>query len=273
MTSVIDILDLIPTTEHAAIFAGTSLYNAAPAINAAIASPGRKRLVFPPGQVALASQIFLMNNQNNIDVVGSQTNLFMLGTAQGGSATAAAFWIEDCWTWSVSGFRIDGNKANRVSSSAQPLVTILFSGEFIMRDTKVVLSSTDGISVGYNNPSDAGAYCREGLFDNVHCEANDRNGWSVDGARHIRFQNCRSRGHTGVNPRSGYALEPSSSVLPNQNISFVMCQANGNAGHGVYADSHIAANTNIQVFGSGGFVNNTQGNISSLAGASISVIG
>lgn len=266
MSTIIDLLEIIPTSEHAAIFAGTSLYDAKDDINEALsASFPNKRVVFPPGQISTSGRGYI---KSGTDVVGQRTNLRMLGTAQGGHPTQGAFWAENAYSWGLSGFRIDGNRFGR-GSSGDPLVTVVHCGEFIIRDMKIVLGPTDGLSIGYNNKDDPSSFSTEGLMDNVHLEANGRNGVTVDGARNLVFQNCRSRGHNVNGPWSGYSLEPSSALIHNERISFLMCQASGNIGHGLYTDSHRAANIAVVVFGTNGYGGNTQGNISAVGGSSI----
>ena len=58
LQDVVSVLDFIPQSEHSAIKAGTSTYNAAPAIQAALASGG-KSFYFPTGTYLIASKITL----------------------------------------------------------------------------------------------------------------------------------------------------------------------------------------------------------------------
>lgn len=237
------LLDAIPPAEHAAVAEFTSTYDVTDAFNAMMAESGTKRIILPPGRVCVSSRIY---GATSVDIIGSRTEIFSLGIANGGHPYHATFWFQDQNDWNIFGrLRINGNRANRQLTPGEAGILIIGGEQMSIKDVQVVNHPGDGIAVG---SSGAGPYDRAkvGTLTNVIMEGNGRNGISFDGVYDFNLFGCRTRAHVHGSPKSGVALEPHNA---NENIQFFGHSSVDNAMHDVYATNGYGPNIGIRFFG------------------------
>lgn len=198
---VVNILDFIPSSEHAAIKAGTSTYNTASAVDNAmlVASASKKTLFFPAGRYVQNSTIYPLSD---VHVLGEEGTIIQRGADYG--------WIiQGADRFTLENLRFD-NAATATSHQHKHSVRIHNA-----TDVKILnctfYNGTDPSMRGTYGPD--GLYIRTGFDNTTNTDVNNilvrdctfdgfsRNGCSVtDGANGLRFENClfKNCGLTGL---------------------------------------------------------------------------
>ena len=232
---VVNILDFIPSSEHAAIKAGTSTYNTASAVDDAmsVASTSKKTLFFPAGRYVQNSTIYPLSD---VHVLGEEGTIIQRGANYG--------WIlQNADRITLENLRFD-NAATATSHTHKQSVRIHDA-----TDVKILnctfYNGTDPSMQAILGPD--GLYIRTGFDGTTNTAVNNilvrdctfdgftRNGCSVtDGANGLKFENClfKNCGLTGLD------VEPNeNNTLQVNNLSIEGCAFVDNGDESIRTDA------------------------------------
>jgi hypothetical protein len=220
---VVNILDFIPLSEHAAIKAGTSTYDTSSDVDSAVsvASTSKKTLFFPAGRYVQNSTINFDSLLSDVHVLGEEGTIIQRGANYG--------WIIDGGNRvTLENLRFD-NAATATSNTHKHSVRIgdsedikilnctFYNGTDPSMDANL---GPDGLYIRPGSPSSVNnILIRDCTFDGF-----SRNGCSItDGGNGIKFESCvfKNCGLTGldIEPDITNALQVNDVSI--ENCSFV----------------------------------------------------